>query len=367
MPHGAFHLWRALSIPFLLMCVCGARPAAAARGPWTEIRGVWSASPDDGLPGDTWGQACAWMDSTGLNAVFPCMIYGPLSWADAAGLVRAGGSGDPLEECIAEAHSRGIQVHVEIVMWKLGRLTAAQADSVSALMQTQVSYSGEVSGWLCPTDPANRAMEIEAIASVAAAYDIDGIQLDYVRFPDGDHCFCNGCRERFQSARHIRRLDWPVDCYWGGRYSEEFREWRRDQITSLVREIGDAVERARPGTAVSAAVVPDLEEARESCGQDWARWASDGLVDFLAPMDYVSDDDSFASLLARQVAVSDVPVVVGIGVFDTGADLTEDQLLHRIEIAREERAGGFAIFHLEPGLVGMLRGVRLGARTQSEP
>ena len=37
----------------------------------------------------------------------------------------------------------------------------------------------------------------------ARKYDVDGIHFDYIRYPDGDHCFCAGCRERFGRAAGV--------------------------------------------------------------------------------------------------------------------------------------------------------------------
>lgn len=344
----------------LMFCACSAPLAESTRVHPDEIRGVWTASPD-GMQGGNWEQACAWIDSTGFNAVFPRMIYGPLAWLDTEGLIPAtdGSSGDLMQECIDAAHRRGLQVHVWVVMWKLSLLSPLRADSVAGTRQTQVSYSGEPSDWLCPTDPSNRELELKALASMAANYDLDGIQLDYIRFPDGDHCFCEGCRARFARDSRLPDLNWPEDAFWGGRYSGQFREWRREQITSLVSSIAEAVERERPGIQISAAVIPDLQEARESCGQDWEGWARAGIVDFLVPMDYVSDDDSFAVLVADQVALAEVPVVPAIGPFDAQADLSLQQVMSRIDAVRRSGAAGFVIFHLERELIDLLDGIKV--------
>jgi uncharacterized lipoprotein YddW (UPF0748 family) len=351
-----------LPISILSILSCSSSTALGSAPESAELRGVWiwTASPPGARGGD-WLQACSWAQSAGFTAVFPCVVYGPLAWLDMDGLLRAPipGDPDPIEACLEEAHGLGLEVHAWVVMWKLSALQDQVADSVAAVMQTQVGANGESSDWLCPTDPANRDLEVRIFTALAREYEFDGIQLDYVRFPDGDHCFCDGCRERFAMDSRLRDLQWPRDVYWGGRYSEQWREWRRSQMTSLVRSIVEAIRIERPGALVSAQVIPELHEARESCGQDWAEWTEEGLLDFIVPMDYVSSDDSFEVLVHDQVALSAVPVAPAIGPFDVNADLDLSQVLSRIGTVRSAGCSGFVIVLLKPALVEMLEGLRV--------
>ena len=42
------------------------------------------------------------------------------------------------------------------------------------------------------------ALERDAMLEVATNYDVDGIHFDYIRYPASDHCYCDGCRTRFE-------------------------------------------------------------------------------------------------------------------------------------------------------------------------
>ena len=40
---------------------------------------------------------------------------------------------------------------------------------------------------------------------VARKYAVDGLHFDYIRYPDREHCYCDGCRERFEAAERPAR------------------------------------------------------------------------------------------------------------------------------------------------------------------
>ena len=77
-----------------------------------------------------------------------------------------------------------------------------------------------------------------------------------------------------------------------------------------------AIREVNPDITISAAVFAmDPERARHTVGQDWARWAHEGLVDALFPMSYVHDTRAFehtVSAIIEAVAGS-APVYAGIG------------------------------------------------------
>jgi uncharacterized lipoprotein YddW (UPF0748 family) len=73
-----------------------------------------------------------------------------------------------------------------------------------------------------------------------------------------------------------------------------FSDWRRKQVTDLVRRVTLLAKELKPNLVVSAAVVPwgdapaTFEEsaAYRRCFQDWRAWAREGILDLLIPMLY---------------------------------------------------------------------------------
>lgn len=73
-----------------------------------------------------------------------------------------------------------------------------------------------------------------------------------------------------------------------------FGDWRRKQVTDLVRRITLLAKELKPNLIVSAAVVPwgdapstfEQSAAFRRCFQDWRAWAREGILDLLVPMLY---------------------------------------------------------------------------------
>ena len=106
-----------------------------------------------------------------------------------------------------------------------------------------------------------------------------------------------------------------------GALRNAFLDWRRAQITRLVSAVHAEVKAIKPSVQVSAAVFPDAPSAFDDVGQDWRKWITDGLVDFLCPMDYTTEMPSFTNLVAQQLAYAAgrIPIYPGIGALHTRA------------------------------------------------
>jgi uncharacterized lipoprotein YddW (UPF0748 family) len=186
------------------------------------------------------------------------------------------------------------------------------------------------------------------MVEVARMYPVDGLHFDYIRYPDGDHCYCDGCRKRFEADSGKLVTNWPADCYHGPR-RDEYRTWRCRQITRVVEAVSREAKRVRPGIKISAAVFGAYPSCRQSVGQDWVAWVKAGYLDFICPMDYSASDDAFADLVASQVSLvgNRVPIYAGIGAAAVNPPMTAEQVLGQIEKARSLGASGFSIFNLD--------------------
>jgi len=117
--------------------------------------------------------------------------------------------GDQIAQCVAAAHRRGLGVHVWKVNWNLG--SAAPPSFLEEMRRAgrlQANSRGQEETWLCPSHPDNRSGN-DSMLEVARDYDVDGLHFDYIRFPDHDHCFCAGCRKRFQLTVKTPLDHWP--------------------------------------------------------------------------------------------------------------------------------------------------------------
>jgi uncharacterized lipoprotein YddW (UPF0748 family) len=93
-------------------------------------------------------------------------------------------------------------------------------------------------------------------------------------------------------------------------------DWRRDQVTSLVRRIAKRVKEKSPGLLVSSAVVPAGERAYSSMFQDWPLWLEEGIVDYVVLMNYTLDNQLTKELVRSSLAYRGKgKVFIGIGLY----------------------------------------------------
>ncbi len=219
---------------------------------------------------------------------------------------------DPLDEVIAQAHAAGIEVHAWVnfgTMWNSATrhtspdhvFNAHGPDAQGPDRWLNKRVDGvEVVGVNSFIDPANPAAVdyvVSAIQSIVREYDVDGINLDYIRYPDTSLGYSNwGYSEaslaRFAAATGRTDVPAPTDA--------QFSDWRRDQITNLVRRIYLGIYEIDPELRLSndaityghgPQVVGGWEKTRTFAEvlQDWKGWLDEGIMDTVIAMNYKRD------------------------------------------------------------------------------
>jgi len=307
---------------------------------------------------------------------------------------------DPLAVTIEEAHRRGLAVHAWVnthLVWgpvapptspdhlvnahpewlAVPRQLARELHGVdpraprfyAALRRYAADRPETVEGiYTSPSDPEVRARVREVWMDLVDRYDLDGMHFDYIRYPSADFDYSAGALERFRAwvgprltPSRIAELDSATErdpIAWTTGLPEEWDEFRRSQITSLVAELYRDVKARRPELVVSAAVVPDRAAAHTVRFQEWDEWLADGILDVAVPMAYTASTDQFRGQVraARAAAGQRDRVWAGIGAYTNTAAGTLDM----IDIARAEGTGGVILFSYD-WIVGEGRGSGGGA------
>ena len=311
-----------------------------------EFRGAWIHS-GYGIEGWGWDNTVAVLASNGFNAILPNLLWGglahyPSKLLPVSSKVKA--QGDQLAECLRACRKYGIELHVWKVNYNLATAPREFVQQMRAAGRTQKDRAGRDVDWLCPSHDETFALERDSMLEVAREYAVDGIHFDYIRYPDRNACFCDGCRQRFEKSNGMKLVKWPEDAL-DGEAAATFADWRREQITRLVRAVSDAAHALQPKLQVSAAVWGGWKSARESIGQDAQAWIDAGCLDFVCSMNYEGDDEVFAELTRKQVAAANhkTPLYIGLGAHKlTGPE----QLARQIRLSRELGARGFVVFQL---------------------
>ena len=185
---------------------------------------------------------------------------------------------------------------------------------------------------------------------IVTRYDVDGIQYDFIRYPNASGCFCTKCRRRFEGYIGNRAAKWPDDCVSGSR-REQWIDYRCSRISALVERISTRIRQVAPNVKISAAVFRDWPRRRETVGQDWVKWCEKGWLDSVCPMNYTLDAGLFAERaeIHRAALPNGFPVVQGIGIASSNGRMNRpDQLAVQIAIARRTGAAGFIGFCYQP-------------------
>lgn len=221
---------------------------------------------------------------------------------------------------------------------RLTRWTRAQAEAVEGL-------------FLSPIVPGAAAHTVSVVEDIVRRYAVDGVHLDYVRYPGPEFDYSRLALAEFASTmaptlapvervRMAARASEDI-LAWVDAYPEAWADFRRSRLTALVMKVRTAVKSARPGLFLSAAVFPDAQSAYTSRLQDWRRWAENGLLDAVCPMAYTTDLVVFQRQIAEAVRTT-APAVVfaGIGAYR----LTAPQTVAHIGGARAAGARGIVLF-----------------------
>jgi uncharacterized lipoprotein YddW (UPF0748 family) len=286
---------------------------------------------------------------------------------------------DPFARLLARARARKMQVHgwVNVLLaahfgqplppehilerhpdWAMVPKSAATTALVASgtrrlrLVMEAGRTEGDVEGYyLSPSIPGVGAYLESVVRELVRAYRMDGLHLDFVRYPGPDFDYSRAALEGFRRANGGGDLlDGPA------RSPGAWDDYRRQVLTALVTRLVDAARAARPGLTISAAVVPDEALAVHHKFQDWPRWLSANLLTALCPMTYTPDNALFRQQveLASERAGADRPVWAGIGAYRL--DLAG--IVEKVALAREAGARGVVLFShesLEPKDLRRLR------------
>jgi uncharacterized lipoprotein YddW (UPF0748 family) len=328
----------------LMEAFCRAqRPAAG------EFRAFWCHSAF-GVQGLSWDEAIRRLAENGFTAILPNMLWGGAAFYDSKVLPVASQvaeRGDQIRQCVEACRKYGLQIHVWKVDWNLG--SAAPKEFVERVRQEgrlQADAGGKEERWLCPSHPANQQLEIAAMLEVVRNYDVDGIHFDYIRYPDAEHCFCAGCKERFEHVCGVKVERWPQDVLAEGPLRQQWLDWRRSNITAVVKAVSEQARAIKPKIKISAAVFRNWDTDRDAVGQDWKVWCDKGYLDFVCPMDYTHFNTQFENMVAEQVQwAGRVPCYPGLGVSVAPERFGPDRVIEQIGITRRYQTHGFVIFN----------------------
>ncbi len=151
-------------------------------------------------------------------------------------------------------------------------------------------------------DPANPEFQeyiTKVYVELATKYPIDGIGLDYIRYPTETALNYDENNRKAILAKYGIDISGGIDLSRDPAKWEKIKQYRGEVVGSLVKRVRDAVKQARPDCAIIACLISEPELCVEY-GQNWP--ASSANLDYASPMNY--DDRSInVKMLEAQKAI----------------------------------------------------------------
>ena len=274
---------------------------------------------------------------------------------------------DPLEYMIESAHGHGLSFHAWVNPYRVTNSMKRDIPEGSIVKQWMNDPSKqrnvllhEGNYYLNPSSAEVRNYLVNSISEICKNYAVDGVQFDDYFYPslnDSD------------LAKSFDKVEYDAS---GS--SLGITQWRRENVSMLVKDVYKAVHAARPQAVFGISPVALLSNLRsdKSYFVDIDKWmASNEYIDYimpqlyhgfeaktktgaLAPHSYINCLNSWVDL--KKKSNSNVKLYIGLGLYRTGKNIKDgntvsewlrynDILLRQVKAARETgEVSGFGIF-----------------------
>ena len=196
---------------------------------------------------------------------------------------------DALQYAIDECHRRGMELHAWVVTIPIGKWNSYGCQQLRRNYPSLVMKIGE-EGYMNPERAGTADYLTNMCEEIVSRYDIDGIHLDYIRYPET----------------------------WRGAKSAKY-------ITDIVRAINRKVKAYKPWVKISCSPIGKYDDlarysskgwnARRQVAQDAQGWLREGLMDQLYPMMYFQGNNFYPFAIDWQEQSYGRTIVSGLGIY----------------------------------------------------
>ncbi len=256
---------------------------------------------------------------------------------------------DILQAYIDACHSRGMELHAWLPVYHVGSASSTYETKSVGYKRPEwlsVSNTGQttaVTENYHMIDPANKEAQdflLESYEYILTTYDIDSLQLDYIRYFTRTSSVDMGYNDHILDAFEARygvRPTYDTSAY----YWDNWVNFRANYITEFVYRIRRMIDTVKPNVLLGADVVPDPTESITYNYQNFFYWLEEGWLDIVLPMAYGS---AYLTSVGAEVeqAGGDAFTVVGLGTYKEEFDA--ESMREQTEYCQSEKADGVAFF-----------------------
>ncbi|MBD3277902.1 MAG: family 10 glycosylhydrolase [Candidatus Aegiribacteria sp.] len=242
---------------------------------------------------------------------------------------------DPLSYTISKARPLGLEVHAWVnafLVWSSPQppsdsshvwhlhpewfMTDRYGRSTRDYTRAECEQNGLVGATLSPALPGVRAFVAAICSEVAENYNVDGIHLDYIRYPNPSFGYEKASIGAFYLSTGMDPLDMFRRHGGSDSLSRAWSEWKKTMVTRTVETVRSVLRSRSPGVQLSCAVMADSQSAASHYSCDWRQWLKDDLVDFVCTMAYTDNPARAVELALETTEVRPGKVVHGIGIYN---------------------------------------------------
>lgn len=254
---------------------------------------------------------------------------------------------DVLGAFVEECHARQMELHVWMPVFYNTHTGSPHIQksvwyknpewrSINNSGKDEPVHDGTSHRYLNPAHPEVQAFLLETYHYIFETYDIDGFEMDYIRYRERggddygyDDMTVNGFREKYG----ITPVYDERASYW-----KNWVQYRCDFVTDFVRQMRELVDRVAPDVLLCADVMSEFS-AKDSHYQDYVLWAEKGWIDLLKPMTY---SEGAIKRLNQHVTIMDGKyVAAGIASFE---GYSNQAIANHVVMTRENGADGVMFF-----------------------
>lgn len=267
---------------------------------------------------------------------------------------------DPLDVWIKEAHKRDIKVHIWFQSFYVGNQspdynpssilavrpdwgnkTKRNANSPKATM----SASEHNGYFLDPANPEVHEFLLDLLSEIIDRYKPDGINLDYIRYPNataGNDMNAWGFTEYARNDFKNQYGKDPIELTTSDVQWYDWNQYRRNNVTNFVKQVGELGK--EKNVYISAVVFPDRASALASKQQDWRTWSVNNYINGFTPLFLTYDSKMLASMMNDVMNVKSPQTDLYAGLFVTFMGGAPEDLIRQIYETRKMNANGVILF-----------------------
>jgi len=269
---------------------------------------------------------------------------------------------DPLKSAVKLAHERGIELHAWLWMFAtanqrhneilnqpqnyLGTVLSEHPEWVITDNKGNLFQPSSKKAFLDPANPEVRAYLLSILDEIVTHYNVDGIQLDYIRYPfqsvygNDTHGYGLSSRQQFFKLTGVD----PITLTFNDNLWEKWTDFRTQQIDSFVATVSQRLKEKKPNLILSAAVFPmPYYERIDKIQQNWEKWIKEDYIDLLLPMTYAENTTDLERLtkpVFRENFAGSTLILPGLKL----QNQSEMMVLDQVQLVRSLPTLGYGLF-----------------------